>query len=1052
MITKMYSSATTRPAAQGGAATLARRHSAPLDLPAVAFLTLAVILSGSWSATAQIMGTIAGIVRGPDGNVLPGAVVELRGPDLRGAVLRTSAGPDGRYRFLLVPAGVYQIDASLPGFNPESRTDVRVAVDEQTTADFTLVLAAVTEAVTVTAKTPLIEIARADFASRVHAETIEMLPLNGRNFVDLVGLTPGALPVPAGQQGANVSIFGERGVALSFLVDGAENNDPLNGGPSVRLAQDAVREFEVITSGYEAEFGRAQGGVLNLVTRSGTNTAGGQGFLFSRDDRLDTSNVPGQAPPALHRSQWGGTLGGPLKRDRVFFFGSAERLLERRGVNIDRAQIPAFLVAGQATPGGVEDFGHAPETTSLSGLVKLDWTIGDASRAALSASRSTQDLLGELSSPVAGTIPLPSAASTQKGDAFRVAVHATRLFGESTSLENAALLIRGTNGSNLERVGRPEPILVLLRSGFVQTGAPFGGKSDRTTSRVQFSQSLGHYMRRRGGTHQLKLGWDVNRVTVDGFNSVTNDLEYSAAFLAPDAAAINADRFAALGFGQSAARFFSLSANPDGGLDVRMADTSLSAYLQDSWRPSESLTIDIGVRHDWSSLFGRDADNLAPRLGLAWDPGGSHRTVVRANWGLFFDRNVLSAAATVPEKGGVFTRSVFDVALPRLGFDYPDSLIDLVITSGFPDASGRRGPAENPAYSPFAAVLRANPYAVYDLLGIPVGDRARPPVVTADSLPALSGRSPDEALALLESTFPGTDFEFFDVPGGSLVGNRVLSFFPRGPLTLSRDVSRYERDRTPWTRALSVGVERQLADSLTASVTYVHRRTRDLLTRRIVNLFDVAPGDPRFGLTVDGGPRISAVTYEGHIDYDGVIVSARRQVGARFQFGASYTGSRARDNLLTGGVGSTFSNNNHPELDEGPSNQSTPHIFVASGFVALPWDISLSGIAYWRSGTAFNPRGIQDLDGDGLVDQRDTTQPRNHFRTSSFRDFDLRLEKNVRLPRGQSLSLLVEAFNLTNRANVLSVNAVSGPDFGTPNTFLSGREVQLGARYRFGAR
>ena len=112
---------------------------------------------------------------------------------------------------------------------------------------------------------------------------------------------------------------------------------------------------------------------------------------------------------------------------------------------------------------------------------------------------------------------------------------------------------------------------------------------------------------------------------------------------------------------------------------------------------------------------------------------------MRANWGRFFDRNLLLAAATVPEKGGIFTRSAFDVALPRLGVDYTDSLIDLVITSGFPTGPGTRGPAENPAYLGFANDLRKDPLALYHLLGIPVSNPAVPPVVTADNIQQLSG-------------------------------------------------------------------------------------------------------------------------------------------------------------------------------------------------------------------------------------------------------------------------------------------------------------------------
>ena len=137
-------------------------------------------------------------------------------------------------------------------------------------------------------------------------------------------------------------------------------------------------------------------------------------------------------------------------------------------------------------------------------------------------------------------------------------------------------------------------------------------------------------------------------------------------------------------------------------------------------------------------------------------------------------------------------------------------------------------------------------------------------------------------------------------------------------------------------------------------------------------------------------------------------------------------------------MGSTFANNNHPELDYGPSNQSAPHIFVANGLVVVPYDINLSAIAFWRSGAAFNPRGIIDSDGDGLVDQRDLTQPRNSFRAvKRTADIDLRAEKKVPFGR-HTASVLVEAFNLFNRDNVANVNAVSGPTFGTP-IFVSRR-------------
>jgi hypothetical protein len=283
------------------------------------------------------------------------------------------------------------------------------------------------------------------------------------------------------------------------------------------------------------------------------------------------------------------------------------------------------------------------------------------------------------------------------------------------------------------------------------------------------------------------------------------------------------------------------------------------------------------------------------------------------------------------------------------------------------------------------------------------------------------------------------------------VGNRVLSFFPRGPLEMTRTVSQYSRDLVPYTNAVSAGVDRQLGQNVSVSAMFVHRRTRDLLTQRIINLFDAHPGNANFGKTTDGGPQISEVTYDGLVNYDGLVLSARKRFTGRYQFGVSYTGSRARDNLLTGQVGSIFSNNNHPELDDGPSNQSAPHIFVANGLVVAPFDLYVSAVAFWRSGTAFNPRGIIDSDGDGLIDQRDLTQPRNAFRIKAYSDVDIRVEK--RLPFGrQSASVLVEVFNLFNRANVLNVNAVAGPAFGTTIGYLGGREVQFGVRFFFNER
>jgi outer membrane receptor protein involved in Fe transport len=1022
-------------------------------------VALAPIVFLAAPARAQVTGSIAGTIRDSSGAVLPGVTVTVRGPALQRESASVTTGPDGAYRVLLLPPGIYDLVAELSGFAPQARRNIEVGINRQTTLDVTMAVAGVTEAVTVSGASPLVEVARSDVTQTVSQRTIDALPLNGRNFTDLVALVPGAKPDPVLTSTTNVEIFGERASAVSYLVDGAENNDPVNGGALVRYTQDSIKEFEVITTGYAAEFGRAQGGVTNIVTRSGTNDIAGRAFWFTRNDELDSNNIPPPSPlpanyvepkpPQLERYQWGGTVGGPIVRDKAFFFGSFEKLNETRGVNFDLTKIPAFVQSGVATPSRVEDFGIAPKNDGFTGNLKFDANLTPNNRLTASVDRSTLKNEGLISSPVAGTIAMPSAAATRTTPATSGRGRHTAVLGQSTFLESTVNYIRGETGNNLEQSKRSEPILLLLRSGFIQTAAPFGGQTDQKASRTQVAQSLSHIVTAFGGDHQLKVGWDVNHISFDGSQQVTNDVEFSPAFLAPNQADVFTQNFALYGFQQSAARFFTLSANPDGSLNSHLVSNDVSGFAQDSWQVRPDVTINVGVRYDYSSLFGDYKKALAPRAGLSWDIGGRHSTIVKVDYGLFFDRNLLVAAATVPEKGGVFTKSVFDVALPRLGADYTNSLIDYVITSGFPNASGGFGPAENPLYRQFAADLRSDPLAIYRLLGIAVTDAAHAPVVTADNVQSLSGKTPAQAIAILTAKYPGTDFRFFDVPGGSIIGNRVLSFFPRGPLDATRIVSRYSEDLIPYTNAFNAGVDQQLPYDIALSAMFVHRRSRDLLTRRVVNLFDVPAGNPNFGKTTDGGPQISAVTYDGLVDYDGLVISARKRFTHRYQFGVSYTLSRARDNLLTGTVGSTFANNNHPELDYGPSNQSAPNIFVANGVVILPYDVNLSGIAFWRSGTAFNPRGLVDSDGDGLVDQRDLSQPRNAFRVPAYADIDMRAEKKVFFRR-HTASVLFEAFNLFNRANVASVSNVSGAQFGTPVAYQFGREIQIGLRYFFG--
>src|SRR5262245_56574015 len=224
------------------------------------------LLFGGALASAQVTGSIAGTVRDSSGAVLPGATVTVKGPALQRASMTAVTLADGSYRVSLVPPGVYEITVELEGFRTQTRLSVEVAINQQTTLDVMLPLAGFPENVSIVDRAPVIQVTRSDITNTVSQETIDALPLNGRNFTDLIALVPGAKPDPNLTSGGNIEIFGERAGAVSYLVDGAENNDPVNGGALLRFTQDSIQEFEVITTGYEAEFGRAQGGVANIVT------------------------------------------------------------------------------------------------------------------------------------------------------------------------------------------------------------------------------------------------------------------------------------------------------------------------------------------------------------------------------------------------------------------------------------------------------------------------------------------------------------------------------------------------------------------------------------------------------------------------------------------------------------------------------------------------------------------------------------------------------------------------------------------------------------------
>src|SRR5579862_9621956 len=306
------------------------------------FLLLAPGLS------AQTTSSISGTVRDSQGLAVAGAEVHVTSAAL--AIDRsTTTEADGTYRLPALLPGFYEIKASKEGFETEAVEKLEVTLNTTVVYDITMQVGSLNQTVEVDSGTPLLETTASSTGSTITPQQITEMPINGRNYLDLLQLVPGvSLNRQNDPAGDNATpILGERGGNTLFLIDGLPNKDNLNGGPSAQFNQDSILEFQVITGGYKAEFGHASGGIVNVVTKGGTNDLHGGVSVFFRNSVFDSNNIPGNSSGAPFLNRWDPTayLGGPIWKDKVFFFGSAERILESRDLNfIFNPSIPDTLV------------------------------------------------------------------------------------------------------------------------------------------------------------------------------------------------------------------------------------------------------------------------------------------------------------------------------------------------------------------------------------------------------------------------------------------------------------------------------------------------------------------------------------------------------------------------------------------------------------------------------------------------------------------------------------------------------------------------------------
>jgi hypothetical protein len=1058
-------------------------------------LVVVALLALNASVTAQTStATIVGVTKDTTGAVLEGVTVRIvnEGTSVE-RVVATSR--QGLYEVSLLPPGQYTVEGQIKGFKKTMRPGIELQVNQRVAIDLVLEIGPMTDEVTVRTTAASLDTQSATVGTVIDNRQIVGLPLNGRDFFLLSSLVPGALPAAEGSQngtqGGAVAINGAREQSNNFLLDGVDNNSLAINQIVVRPSADAVEEFKVQSSTYNAEFGRSGGGQFNYVTKSGTNFLSGSAYDFFRNSALDAKNFfddRNRPIPEFVRHQGGVTFGGPLRRNKLFFFGSYERLQYRQAftrvatvpptawingnfsnlltgvkdpkTGFDTGQLfdprTSQPIQGNIITPALQDAAGAnilkfypapddPTATGPSGATvapigtnhinqttgRVDWNAGAGEHVFGRYAYWNEDRFNPFD-PLTDPTNVPGFGSTAMNRGHNLAVGWTRTVGSRAINEltfgfNAYRLaifqehlgnnINGSLGiggvlTNPIDFGRPSVILGITDALSDDVGTPQDLR-DRTFQVVDGFSWI-------AGRHSFKVGGEVRRYTIASFFDAFARGQFIFSGLSGNPVA---DLL--LGVPTVALR-----QNPSASDLYHFRTMSFATYLQDDWRAAENLTFNIGVRYeynqpvveaqnhlsipDYTGQFGggfvpvgthgvplagynADGDNVAPRVGFAWRPGGSLRTVVRGGYGIYFDINFVN----------------FNLGL-----------------------------AQNP------------PYYSLDLVPSPPG---------------------------LTNAFSGQT----------------------APVTFVNSVGPNFREGVyqHW----SLGVQRELPGHMVIEIAYVGSKGTSL-----AQTLDTNQGQPGGPLVANPnfGPAFGVLS-TGYSNFHSAQVRVERRLASGLSFLTSYTWSRSRD-TASAFAGSHASNaiaqNSHDvSTDYGPSDFDTPHRLAVSAIWELPvgggrrllndgglaaavlggWQIA--AVAQFQSGRPFTAfygasanfsgtdngaNGGFGFDRPNLVGNPVVAHPtpgmwfntaafappnnafgsvgRNTLRADPFSSIDVAFSRSLNLAARRQLQLRVDVFNLLNTNNFfLPIGDLTKASAGQVVRAYDARQVQLGLRFTF---
>lgn len=1033
--------------------------------------------------------TVAGTVRDASGAVTPGATVTVTSTATTMA-RSTSTDAAGTYRLAALTPGVYELRVGLPGFTTKIFPEVLLTVGQHAELDVQLDIAPSATTVVVAGSVRMVEPTRIAQATTLGSIEIEAWPINRRNFLDFALLTPGvtapnalATPTPTNSPTSGLSFSGQDQRSNQVTIDGADNMDAAVNSVRSTLSQDAIQEFQVLRSTFSAEFGRARAGIVNIVSKSGSNTTRGGGFTYFRDDALDARNAfavnpSGQpADPPFRRSQSGATLGGPLARDRVFYFGSYEHLRRRESTFVSVLRDTGILRPTESQQRLFDALGGSgdPQLAAIAGL------FTNPAAGLLATTRNNFPATLDLLQRESGVFPFASGSHTASlrldgqlspnnnlttrinfndsiADGNEVGGLRGASSGTSSKTRNLAVVVSNTQvlSNSLVNIIRAQagrfhtavlpsdpvgPGIVI--AGVVQSGRDLFNPTDYAWTILQ----AGDTMLRSVGRHEFKFGADLlhmrsKNATAEIF--LAGQFQFAeaiplAAVLdtvlgAGATAAIGArlgtpanagglgrpDLLAALGAPISALQSYNLGLpvvylQGFGNPSTDITYTQLALFAQDEIRLGSQTTLNLGVRYD--------TDWRDPSVNVAATPPPFPllRTVVS-------DRNNLA---------------------PRLGLAYAaDAARRTVLRGGW--GLFYQSPAQVAGFT--SRVLSGQISQVF---------------LPLTGLPGINGTSADVWQRYVrDSRVDVNTLTALGITPGT-TPSVILTGATDTPDAVSSQVS--------------AGIDRELTPNLAVSVDYTHNRGRNIIRSRDINVRSVGPGqfalpglDPRF-------LQLNVLEATGRSTYHGMSLSVRKRFSGRWALLASYTLARAMDDVSDFTLDTQPQDQTSPASEWAPSSYDQRHRIVASAVVRGPasgetsgWlaDWSLAPIVSYASGRPFNLLLGYDGNGDAHTETdrarlaSGVAVGRNQGLGPALFTIDLRLARQLRTPGRTQTELTLEAFNLLNRTNYSGVNQVFGNQavaagrvqgradisptapLGFTSAFPA-RQLQLGVRLRF---